>query len=92
MASAVILHSGLFFSYSSIDMALNSIFLQVFPSQIPDLQNDSPLVISGRYQGKFPETVKVKGIFSDMSNLVVDLKTETDTDIPLERVRAELPC
>jgi hypothetical protein len=44
------------------------------PSHIPDLSSEGPLVLSGRYKGNFPETLKVKGILADFSNFEIDLK------------------
>ncbi|KAK4391891.1 hypothetical protein Sango_1966900 [Sesamum angolense] len=57
--------------------------LEVFPSEIPDLSSESPLVVSGRYRGTFPETLKVKGFLPDMSNFSVDLSVQEAKDIPV---------
>ncbi|GMH16042.1 hypothetical protein Nepgr_017883 [Nepenthes gracilis] len=63
---------------------LNSITL--YPSRIEDLSCGSPLFISGRYSGAFPESVKVSGTLADMSNFVLCLKTQKAKDVSLDRV------
>ncbi|CAJ1940539.1 unnamed protein product [Sphenostylis stenocarpa] len=62
--------------------------LEVYPSHIPDLSSEGPLILSGRYRGNFPKTLKVKGILADFSNFVVDLKIQNVKDMPLQRVSA----
>ncbi|KAI7987713.1 hypothetical protein LOK49_LG13G00310 [Camellia lanceoleosa] len=57
----------------------------VYPSRIPDLLSESPLIVSGRYKGDFPETLKARGILADMSNFVVDLKVQKAKDIPIDK-------
>ncbi|XP_016436297.1 uncharacterized protein LOC107762453 [Nicotiana tabacum] len=59
---------------------------EVFPSQIPDLSSEEPLVLSGRYRGVFPEMIKAKGILADMSNFSVELKGIESKDIPLDKI------
>ncbi|KAK9274868.1 hypothetical protein L1049_022122 [Liquidambar formosana] len=63
--------------------------LEVYPSCIPDLLSESPLTVSGRYRGNFPDTLKVRGVFADLSNFVVDLKVQMAKEIPLDRVCAK---
>lgn len=48
------------------------------------------MTISGRYRGKFPDTLKVKGVLADLSKFMIDLKIEMAKDIPLDRVRNQL--
>jgi hypothetical protein len=60
--------------------------MQLFPSHIPDLSFGSPLIISGRYNGTFPELVKVTGTFADMTSFVVDLKVKREKDMKLTNV------
>ncbi|XP_061361590.1 uncharacterized protein LOC133305393 isoform X2 [Gastrolobium bilobum] len=62
--------------------------LEVYPSHIPDLSSEGPLILSGRYKGNFPETLKVKGILADFSNFVIDMKIQKAKDMPLQRVSA----
>lgn len=73
----------------SIDSLDNLDDLEVYPSRIPDLLSESPLIISGRYQGDFPSTLKTKGILADMSNFSIDLKVQEAKDIPLDKVLAK---
>lgn len=51
-----------------------------------DLSSGSPLIISGRYEGSFPPSIKVSGTLADMSNYVIDLKVRRSKDFPLDRV------
>ncbi|KAH0455830.1 hypothetical protein IEQ34_015862 [Dendrobium chrysotoxum] len=59
---------------------------EVYPWKLPDLLIECPLIISGRYEGKFPNTVKVEGRSADMNEVVVNLKVQNSTDIPIEKV------
>lgn len=54
-----------------------------------DLSSENPLIVSGRYRGRFPESLKAKGILSDLSDCKIDLKIETVRDIPLDLVRKQ---
>ncbi|XP_065019194.1 uncharacterized protein LOC135645063 isoform X2 [Musa acuminata AAA Group] len=60
--------------------------VEVYPTHIPDLMR-CPLIISGRCRGKFPETLKAKGILADMSDIIIDLKVQHTKDFPLEKLR-----
>lgn len=60
--------------------------LQLYPCKIPDLSSECPLVISGRYDGSFPDSIKVSGTLADMSNFIVELKVQRAKDMPLNRV------
>ncbi|KAE7998425.1 hypothetical protein FH972_002970 [Carpinus fangiana] len=63
--------------------------VEIYPSHIPDLSSESPLIISGRYRGKFPGTLKAKGVLADLSKFMIDLKIEMARDIPLDRLFAK---
>ncbi|XP_043706008.1 inter alpha-trypsin inhibitor, heavy chain 4 [Telopea speciosissima] len=63
--------------------------LEVYPFHIPDLLSGSLLIVSGRYQGDFPESLKAKGMLGDMNNFVIDLKVQKAKDIPLDKVVAK---
>lgn len=63
--------------------------LEIYPSCIPDLLSESPLIISGRYRGDFPSTIQVKGVLADMSNYSVELKVQEAKDIPLDKILAK---
>ncbi|GAB4841966.1 hypothetical protein Ancab_011923 [Ancistrocladus abbreviatus] len=60
--------------------------LMFYPSSIQDLSYGSPLLLSGRSSGTFPELLKISGTLADMSNFTLDLKTQKANDIPLDRV------
>lgn len=60
--------------------------LQLFPYHIPDLSLGNPLIISGRYDGIFPDIIKVSGTKADTSNFVMDMKVQRVKDLPLNRV------
>lgn len=80
-------------AFSTVFNKLNLLFPQVSPSQLPDLSFQSPLIISGRYRGKFPNTLAVTGIFPDMRNFSAELKVHEAKDIPLDKVRKIMvPC
>ncbi|XP_050218883.1 uncharacterized protein LOC126669457 [Mercurialis annua] len=63
--------------------------VEVYPSYIPDLSSECPLIISGRYRGNAPETCKAKGISGDLSNCVVDLKIQKAKDMPFDKIFAK---
>lgn len=62
---------------------------EVCPFNIPDLSLGCPLVVSGRYEGRFPNSAKAKGSFADMSDIFVDLKVQNAKDVPLDKVVAK---
>ncbi|KAG6520412.1 hypothetical protein ZIOFF_017462 [Zingiber officinale] len=57
----------------------------VYSINIPDLSAQCPLIISGRFYGRFPETLQAKGILADMTDIVIDLKVYNTKDFPLEK-------
>lgn len=59
----------------------------MYPFPIRDLSSEFPLILSGRYQGSFPDTVKAKGILADMSSTVIDMKVQKAKDVSLDKVR-----
>ncbi|XP_023744322.1 uncharacterized protein LOC111892509 [Lactuca sativa] len=63
--------------------------LEVYPSVIPDIRSEGPLIIFGSYRGGFPDMLKVKGLFTDMSSFTVDLKVQRSKDIPLDKILAK---
>ncbi|KAI3775145.1 hypothetical protein L1987_49714 [Smallanthus sonchifolius] len=63
---------------------------ELYPSRIPDLLSGSPLIISGRYQGKFPDFVKARGLLADLSTYVIDIKVRQITDIQYDRICARM--
>lgn len=73
-------------SFSNFRVTYCMSLLQLFPSNIPDVSSQSPLIMSGRYDGNFPDVVKLSGTLSDMSNFTIDLKVQKAKDLPLNRV------
>ncbi|KAI3803326.1 hypothetical protein L1987_31476 [Smallanthus sonchifolius] len=63
---------------------------ELYPSRIPDLLSGSPLIVSGRYQGKFPDFVKARGLLADLSTYVIDIKVRQITDIQFDRICARM--
>ncbi|PHU08224.1 hypothetical protein BC332_24713 [Capsicum chinense] len=82
-ASSVILANIVFENLDGLEE------LEVYPSQIPDLSSEGPIVLSGRYQGVFPEMLKVKGILADTSKFSVELKGFKSKAIPLDKARVK---
>lgn len=62
----------------------------MYPSRVPDLLFESPLIIFGRYCGKFPSSPKIEGILSDTSNFSIDLKLQEAMDIPISEVHCQI--
>ncbi|KAI3789852.1 hypothetical protein L2E82_02656 [Cichorium intybus] len=73
----------------TLDALQTLISYELYPSCIPDLLSGRPLIVSGRYQGKFPEFVKVRGLLADLSSYVMDIKVRKSTNINLDRVCGE---
>ncbi|XP_039126198.1 inter-alpha-trypsin inhibitor heavy chain H3 isoform X2 [Dioscorea cayenensis subsp. rotundata] len=61
---------------------------EMYPQRIPDLSIGCPQIVFGRYQGKLPDSIKVKGILANLNDIDIDLKVQK-TDIPLERIFAK---
>ncbi|KAI3935553.1 hypothetical protein MKW98_012745 [Papaver atlanticum] len=81
--------SSIIYANITIDSFDNLHGVEVYPSLFPDLLSGMPLTVSGRYEGRFPDSVKIKGVLADMSNYEVDLKLQQAKDIPLDRVFAK---
>ncbi|KGN66313.1 inter-alpha-trypsin inhibitor heavy chain H4 [Cucumis sativus] len=63
--------------------------VEVYPSSIPDLSSESPMTVSGRYRGKFPEVVKARGLLANLDNIVLDLNVQEAKDIPIDKLFAK---
>lgn len=70
----------------SIDAMAHLDEFEVDSEYIPDLSANSPLCVSGKYQGKFPDTVKAKGYLADMKEISIELKVQQLKEIPLDKV------
>ncbi|KAK7275571.1 hypothetical protein RIF29_16690 [Crotalaria pallida] len=66
--------------------SLENLDSQLFPNHIQDLSLGSLLIISGRYNGAFPKSVKVSGTLADMASFVLELKVKREKDIQLSNV------
>ncbi|XP_011036459.1 PREDICTED: inter-alpha-trypsin inhibitor heavy chain H3-like isoform X2 [Populus euphratica] len=60
--------------------------LELLPFCIPDLSRGSPLIVSGRYSGNFPDPVKLSGTLADKRKFTIDLKAQKTKDLPFDRV------
>ncbi|XP_072990414.1 uncharacterized protein [Typha latifolia] len=59
---------------------------EIYQLHLKDISVNCPLFISGRYRGKFPDSLKAKGYLADMSEIVIDLTVQNTKEIPLEKV------
>ncbi|XP_042485965.1 inter-alpha-trypsin inhibitor heavy chain H3 isoform X2 [Macadamia integrifolia] len=73
----------------TIDIFEHLDVVEVYPFHIPDLLSGSPLVVSGRYHGNVPSSLKARGVLGDMKNFVIDLKVQKPKDIPLDKIVAK---
>ncbi|XP_011035744.1 PREDICTED: uncharacterized protein LOC105133437 isoform X2 [Populus euphratica] len=62
--------------------------VELLPFCIPDLSCGCPLILSGRYSGNFPDSVKLSGILADMRKFTIDIKAQKAKDLPVDRVVA----
>jgi uncharacterized protein YegL len=61
---------------------------EVDSEYIQDISAKCPLCVSGRYQGKLPETLTAKGYLADMSEISIELRVQHVKDISLDKVRS----
>ncbi|XP_052182839.1 uncharacterized protein LOC127795290 [Diospyros lotus] len=80
--------SSITFANINVDTLEDLDSLELYPNHIPDLSSASPLIVSGRYCGKFPDHLKASGLLPDMSDFSLDLKVQQPKGIPLDRVIA----
>lgn len=59
---------------------------QVYPFPIPDLFCGNPLVVSGRFHGKFPRSIKVVGMLPDQTVWDVEVFSSASPGVPLSKV------
>ncbi|XP_044964947.1 uncharacterized protein LOC123425329 isoform X2 [Hordeum vulgare subsp. vulgare] len=72
----------------SIDATKQLDDFEVDSECIPDISAQCPLCVSGKYQGKFPETVVATGYLADMTEISIELKVQHIKDMPLDNVFA----
>jgi len=63
---------------------------QVYPFPIPDLFCGNPLVVSGRFHGKFPRSIKVVGMLPDQTVWDVEVLSSESPGVPLSKVSYNL--
>ncbi|KAJ4831681.1 hypothetical protein Tsubulata_042309, partial [Turnera subulata] len=80
--------SSIILANITVDSLENIDSLELLPFAIPDLSCGKPLIISGRYTGDFPDSVKISGTLADMSNFAIELKTQKAKDVQLDRILA----
>ncbi|KAK4785947.1 hypothetical protein SAY86_002636 [Trapa natans] len=68
---------------------LEDLEIEMHPSRIPDLSSECPLIVSGRYNGHFPDELKVRGTIADLSTCVIDMKIHRANNIPLDKICAK---
>ncbi|XP_066390656.1 uncharacterized protein [Miscanthus floridulus] len=73
----------------SIDAIKHIQDFEVDSEYIPDISAKYPLCVSGRYNGKLPETLIAKGHLADMREISIELKVQHIKDIPLDKVLAK---
>lgn len=76
----------MFFTLGSFFAIFFLYLLQISPLRLPDLLSGSPLIISGRFKGNFPEVVKARGFLADLTTHVIDINVRKANDMPLEMV------
>ncbi|KAK3022151.1 hypothetical protein RJ639_045290 [Escallonia herrerae] len=81
-ASSVILANITIGAFKHLDS------LELYPSHLPDLSSESPLILSGRFHGTFPDSFIASGTLADLENFVVDIKVQKLKDMPLDRIFA----
>ncbi|XP_051131329.1 uncharacterized protein LOC127251609 [Andrographis paniculata] len=82
-ASSIVLANIAFQNLNELDD------LEVYPSQIPDVSSESPLIVSGRYSGTFPKTIRVSGILPDESNFTLGLDVEDNEEVQIGKIIAK---
>lgn len=60
---------------------------QMYPYPIPDLFCGNPLVVSGKFQGKFPDSITVVGLMPDQSTWQLEVPSRKTSKVPLSKVK-----
>lgn len=63
--------------------------LQMYPFPIPDLFCGNPLVVSGKYQGTFPDSITIFGLMPDQSTWQLEVPSRKSSKVPLNKVFAK---
>ncbi|WCJ39392.1 Nucleoside diphosphate kinase family protein [Euphorbia peplus] len=81
-ASSLVLANITVDSFEQVDS------LELLPFNIPDLSSGSPLIVSGKYNGNFPDSLQVNGILADMTSFTIELNTRRAKDVQLDKILA----
>ena len=60
--------------------------IELFPYPIPDLFCGAPILISGKYTGKFPQKMSLYGVLPNGEAFKADVAVENNTMIPVDRI------
>lgn len=63
------------------------LLFQIYPFPIPDLFCGSPLVVSGKFHGSFPNSITVFGLMPDQSTWTIEVPSRKSSKVPLSKVR-----
>lgn len=80
--------SSVILSDITIDALEHLDSLELYSLHLPDLRSGSPLYVSGRYRGNFPDSVRVSGTLADLSNLEINAIVQKAKDVPIDKVFA----
>ncbi|XP_074288438.1 uncharacterized protein LOC141613590 isoform X2 [Silene latifolia] len=81
--------SSVILSNIEVDCLDQAESLTLYPASIQDLSYECPLIASGRYKGKLPESLEIRATFADTSSFTTNLKKQVAKDIPLDKVNAQ---
>jgi hypothetical protein len=62
---------------------------EIYPFPIPDLFCGNPLVVSGKYQGTFPDSITIFGLMPDQSTWQLEVYSRKSSKVPLNKVFAK---
>lgn len=60
--------------------------VELYPFPLPDLFMGAPLTVSGKYRGRFPDVVTLKGDLADQKTWQTQIHTRTSDVIPVNKV------
>ncbi|KAL9235503.1 hypothetical protein vseg_010256 [Gypsophila vaccaria] len=81
--------SSVLLSNIKVDCMNNLDSPMLYSAAVQDLSYDCPVILSGRYEGKLPESIEIHGTLADMSSFTTNLNIQKAKDIPIEKVYAQ---
>ncbi|KAH9621873.1 hypothetical protein KSS87_008177 [Heliosperma pusillum] len=81
--------SSVILSNIEVDCLEHAESLALNPASTQDLSYERPLLVSGRYKGRLPESFEVRATLADMSSFTTNLKRQEAKNIPLDKVNAQ---